>query len=118
MTKAPGVAGPLPLTCPVFQYSAAASLRRYSRVSGSSEPSSVKTPTIALFALTNPPEQWGPWRVPHKLLNHDVPCRLCYSRICPYDHECLRLVTPAAVLDAAVELLGSVPAPALAGVLP
>jgi ADP-heptose:LPS heptosyltransferase len=24
----------------------------------------VKTPVVALFALTNPPEQWGPWRVP------------------------------------------------------
>src|SRR5947209_6470175 len=66
----------------------------------------VKSPVVALFALTNPPEQWGPWRVPHRQLYHDVPCRICYSRICPYGHECLRLVTPRSVVDAAAELVG------------
>jgi ADP-heptose:LPS heptosyltransferase len=65
----------------------------------------VKTPVISLFALTNPPEQWGPWRVPHRRLYHEVACRLCYSRICPYGQECLRMVTPDAVVDAADELL-------------
>jgi lipopolysaccharide heptosyltransferase II len=68
----------------------------------------VGTPVVALFALTNPPEQWGPWHVPHRLLNHDVPCRLCYSRICPYGHECLTLVTPEMVVAAAAELLQGV----------
>lgn len=68
----------------------------------------VKTPVIALFALTNPPEQWGPWGVPHRQLYHDVPCRICYSRICPYGHECLRLVTPENVVNAALELLQEV----------
>lgn len=66
----------------------------------------VKTPVVALFALTNPPEQWGPWHVPSRVLNHDVACRICYSRICPYGHECLRLVSPEAVVDATEELLG------------
>ena len=65
----------------------------------------VKTPVVALFALTNPPEQWGPWHVPHRQLYHDVPCRICYSRICPYQHECLNLVSPSKVFDAVVELL-------------
>ena len=65
----------------------------------------VKTAVAALFALTNPPEQWGPWQVPQRLLNVDVPCRICYSRVCPYQHECLRLVTPQMVVDAARELL-------------
>lgn len=65
----------------------------------------VKTPVVALFALTNPPEQWGPWRVPHRLLYHDVACRICYSRVCPYGHECLRLVSPETVIEAAAELL-------------
>jgi ADP-heptose:LPS heptosyltransferase len=68
----------------------------------------VKTPVVALFALTNPPEQWGPWRVPHRQLYHEVPCRLCYSRACPTDHACLRLVSPEAVVTAAEELLESV----------
>lgn len=67
----------------------------------------VKTPVVALFALTNPPEQWGPWRVPHRQLYHDVPCRICYSRVCPYAHECLRLVSPEQVIQAARELLYS-----------
>src|SRR5437763_10561918 len=65
----------------------------------------VKTPVVALFALTNPPEQWWPWQVPHRLLNVDVPCRICYSRVCPYKHECLRLVTPEMVVEAATSLL-------------
>jgi lipopolysaccharide heptosyltransferase II len=65
----------------------------------------LKTPVVALFALTNPPEQWGPWRVPHRQLYHEVACRLCYSRTCPYGHECLRLVNPTLVVDAAAELL-------------
>jgi lipopolysaccharide heptosyltransferase II len=70
----------------------------------------VKTPVIALFALTNPPEQWGPWHVPHRQMYHDVPCRICYSRICPYQHECLRLVSPQMVVDASTELLAFVQA--------
>ena len=65
----------------------------------------LQTPVVALFALTNPPEQWGPWRVPHRQLFHDVPCRICYSRACPYMHDCLRLVTPARAVAAAAELL-------------
>lgn len=67
----------------------------------------VKTPVAVLFALTNPPEQWGPWRVPHRLLYHDVPCRLCYSRVCPYEQECLRGVPTAEVIRAAGELLAT-----------
>ncbi len=65
----------------------------------------VKTPVVALFALTNPPEQWHPWQVAQRVLNHDVPCRLCYSRVCPYQHECLTLVSPQMVVDAAKDLL-------------
>lgn len=63
------------------------------------------TPVVVLFALTNPPEQWGPWRVPHRQMYHEVSCRLCYSRVCPYNQECLRLVTPAMVTEAIAELL-------------
>lgn len=65
----------------------------------------VGTPVVALFALTNPPEQWGSWMVPHRQLYHDVPCRICYSRVCPHQHECLRLVTPDIVLDEVAGLL-------------
>lgn len=70
-----------------------------------------KTAVVALFALTNPPEQWGPWRVPHRQLYHEVPCRLCYQRVCPYGQPCLRLITPPMVVDAAAELLAEVSRP-------
>jgi ADP-heptose:LPS heptosyltransferase len=63
------------------------------------------TPVVALFALTNPPEQWGPWKVPHRMLWHEVPCRLCYSRVCPTTHDCLREVHPRQVVEAVAELL-------------
>ena len=65
----------------------------------------LKTPVVALFALTNPPEQWGPWHVAYRQLYHDVSCRICYSRVCPYGHECLRLVSPQMVVSAAGELI-------------
>src|SRR5260370_18475420 len=65
----------------------------------------VKTPVVGLFSLTNPPEQWGPWHFPPRLLNFDFPCRICYIRVCPYHHECLRLVSPPMFVVAAGGLL-------------
>ena len=41
--------------------------------------------------------------MPHRVLNHDVPCRICYNRVCPYGHECLRLVSPEMVAEAALQ---------------
>jgi ADP-heptose:LPS heptosyltransferase len=61
------------------------------------------TPVVDLYALTNP--QHTPWQVPHRVLNHDVPCKYCYKSICPAGHHhCLRLVTPDQVVTAALEL--------------
>ncbi|MFL5845871.1 MAG: glycosyltransferase family 9 protein [Solirubrobacteraceae bacterium] len=65
----------------------------------------VATPLVALFAMTNPPEQWSPWKVPHRILNHDVPCRICYSRVCPYNQECLSVVTAREIVAAARDLI-------------
>ena len=65
----------------------------------------MKTPVIALFALTNPPEQWGPWMVPHRILNKPTPCAYCYSRTCVVGHDCLRLVSPEEVVAASEDLL-------------
>jgi lipopolysaccharide heptosyltransferase II len=63
----------------------------------------VGTPVVDLYALTNP--QHTPWQVPNRVLFHDVPCKYCYRSICPEGHHhCLRLVTPEAVVAAAVEL--------------
>lgn len=64
----------------------------------------VGTPTVALYALTNP--QHTPWQVASRVLHHDVPCRWCFMSVCPEGHHaCLRLVPPADVAAAAAELL-------------
>ena len=64
----------------------------------------VGTPVVDLYALTNP--QHTPWGVPHRVLSHDVPCKYCYKSVCPAGHhDCLRAVTPAAVVTAALDLL-------------
>lgn len=63
----------------------------------------VQTPVVDLYALTNP--QHTPWAVPHRALNHDVECRWCFASVCRTGHHlCLRGVTPAAVVEAALEL--------------
>jgi len=65
------------------------------------------TPVVDLYALTNP--QHTPWHVPHRTLFHDVACKFCYKSICPMGHHnCLRLVTPEAVVAAALDLLEEV----------
>ncbi|MGE5490525.1 MAG: lipopolysaccharide heptosyltransferase II [Actinomycetota bacterium] len=62
------------------------------------------TPVVDLYALTNP--QHGPWQVPSRVLYHDVPCRFCYRSVCPQGHhDCLRLLDPERVAQAARELL-------------
>ena len=64
----------------------------------------VGTPVVVLYALTNP--QHTPWQVESRVLSHDVPCKFCYKSVCPLGHQnCLRLVTPQQVVDAAQELL-------------
>jgi lipopolysaccharide heptosyltransferase II len=65
--------------------------------------SAVGTPVVDLYALTNPQHQ--PWRVPHRVLSADVPCKNCYRSVCPEGHHnCLRLISPAEVVRAALDL--------------
>ena len=66
----------------------------------------VGTPVVDLYALTNP--QHTPWRVAHRVLFHDVPCKFCYRSVCPEGHHaCLRRVPPERVVAAVDELLAS-----------
>ncbi|OPY60413.1 MAG: Lipopolysaccharide core heptosyltransferase RfaQ [Syntrophorhabdaceae bacterium PtaU1.Bin034] len=59
----------------------------------------VGAPVVSLYALTNP--QHVPWRVPGRVLFHDMPCKYCYKSICPRGHnDCLRLVPPSDVFSA------------------
>ena len=62
------------------------------------------TPVVDLYALTNP--QHRPWRVPARVLSHDVPCRNCLKSVCAEGHhDCLRRIAPQQVADAALELM-------------
>ena len=75
--------------------------------------SATGTPVVSLYALTNP--QHTPWRVPARVLSHDVPCRWCYASVCPEGHhDCLRLVSPARVAAAARSLYAETVAPSRA----
>jgi len=73
------------------------------------------TPVVDLYALTNP--QHKPWRVPARVLSHDVPCRNCLQSVCAEGHhDCLRRIEPRQVADAAQALMqeADMGAPALA----
>jgi len=64
----------------------------------------VGTPVVDIYALTN--LQHAPWRVPHRLLTHDVPCRGCLKSVCPVQgHPCLSGISPREVVDAAADLM-------------
>ncbi|MBI4375317.1 MAG: glycosyltransferase family 9 protein [Elusimicrobia bacterium] len=64
----------------------------------------VGTPIIDLYALTDP--QHTPWKVPARVLFHDVPCKFCYKSVCPQSHnDCLRKIPPESIVEAARELL-------------
>jgi ADP-heptose:LPS heptosyltransferase len=71
--------------------------------------SAIKRPVVTIFAGTNPPEQWGPWRTPNRLLTHPVPCAPCYKRVCPIGHECLTGIASHSVVEAALDLLRTSP---------
>jgi ADP-heptose:LPS heptosyltransferase len=74
----------------------------------------VGTPVVDLYALTN--LQHAPWGVPSRVLAHDVPCKGCRKSICPVGHHaCLRGVSPASVVSAALALLDPDPTPTLDG---
>ncbi len=66
----------------------------------------VGTKMVDIYALTNP--QHTPWKVESRVLSHDVPCKYCYRSVCPEGHHnCLRLISPMKVIQAASELLNS-----------
>jgi ADP-heptose:LPS heptosyltransferase len=66
------------------------------------------TPVVDLYALTNP--QHTPWGVPNRVLSHVVPCQNCYKSVCPEAHNnCLTLIPPEAIVDAAAELMNRTP---------
>ncbi|HCA27486.1 MAG TPA: putative lipopolysaccharide heptosyltransferase III, partial [Betaproteobacteria bacterium] len=66
----------------------------------------MQTPTVALFGPSGD-QEWGPWRVPSRIITADVSCRPCGNDGCGGGKvsECLQSLSVDAVLDAANALL-------------
>jgi len=65
----------------------------------------LRRPQVAIFGSTSP--VWtGPINAKATVVAFGLPCAPCFSRTCRYGHyDCLRRVTPAAVLEAALARL-------------
>ena len=66
----------------------------------------VGTPVVALFGPTSA-TRTGPYGAGHRPLAHQIPCSPCFSRVCRHspEMECLHLIQPSDVLEAARHLL-------------
>lgn len=61
-------------------------------------------PSVVLFSGTNRIDQWRPWSRYSLVLHHQVPCRPCHRKICPFaDHPCMSGLTPELVFKRARE---------------
>jgi lipopolysaccharide heptosyltransferase II len=70
-----------------------------------------RRPVVVLYAGTEYEEQWRPRFAPSVLLRRPTDCSPCFAFICPYDKQCLD-IEPAAVVEAALSLLGGILSPA------
>jgi heptosyltransferase II len=73
----------------------------------------LQVPVIPIFCSTSPTFGFGPWRVASRVLERDdlacKPCRRHGSRVCPLGtEECMRGLSSAVVIKAAVDLLGNI----------
>jgi heptosyltransferase-2 len=66
----------------------------------------VGCPVVSLWGATAP-ERSAPWGFADLVLRGEIPCHPCYLRRCPIGRECMRRITPAAVV-AAIERASSV----------
>jgi heptosyltransferase-2 len=59
-------------------------------------------PSVVLFSGTNHAAQWRPWSRRTLVLRHQVACRPCHRKVCPFaDHPCMAGLTPGVVFDRA-----------------
>jgi heptosyltransferase-2 len=71
----------------------------------------MNVPVITLFGPTF--REWTEIYYPReKQLSVKVFCGPCQKKVCPLDHRCMKLLTPAMVYDAATKLLADKSAPA------
>ena len=62
---------------------------------------SLAKPMVSIFGPTNP-VHIGPYQRPESVVRVDLPCSPCnYRRLsqCPFDHACMKQVTPAMVVE-------------------
>jgi lipopolysaccharide heptosyltransferase II len=62
---------------------------------------SLGKPMVSVFGPTNP-VHIGPYQRPESVVRVDLPCSPCnYRRLsqCPFDHACMKQVTPAMVVE-------------------
>jgi lipopolysaccharide heptosyltransferase II len=66
------------------------------------------TPVVAMFGPTSA-LRTGPYGAGHRVLTGLVPCRPCFNRVCRHspEMECLHLITPNDVAEAARRLLAA-----------
>jgi heptosyltransferase-2 len=70
---------------------------------------SLGKPMVSVFGPTNP-VHIGPYERPASVVRVDLPCSPCnYRRLsqCPFDHACMKQVTPAMVLERAQRILAA-----------
>ncbi|HEX3882047.1 MAG TPA: glycosyltransferase family 9 protein [Stellaceae bacterium] len=66
------------------------------------------TPTLAIYSGSHQPQEWGPRGPRVRAVMALVPCSPCgYDKTesCPYDHRCMRQITPEAVAEEAFAML-------------
>jgi len=66
----------------------------------------LQTPLVAIFGPTDHTTT-SPAAANARLVRKDAPCAPCLLRQCPTDHQCMKAVTAADVLQAAEEFMGS-----------
>jgi heptosyltransferase-2 len=57
----------------------------------------LKVPVVALFGPTDP-NHTGPYQQPSSFIHKGAPCWPCFYRDCPFDHRCMRDISPQEVL--------------------
>lgn len=68
--------------------------------------SSVGTRCVGIYSARNPPGEWFPFGVGHRVLYHQTHCYGCKLAHCAlYDKKCIKSITVAEVLDAVVAAL-------------
>jgi heptosyltransferase-2/heptosyltransferase-3 len=64
-------------------------------------------PCVLVYSGVNDPARWGPWGGRVRVLQHPVHCSPCGLARCPFAHECMRGIEPAAVARAVLDFVAA-----------